>query len=103
MIDNRSTIDRHKKLAIFLEVPKNTRIRSGDTITYSSKLLVLYTGSTLEGFEKFAWKEGVFAKTRPRDILRIKEAPDSSKNTFSKKIVDLFSSGFPPDHAAILL
>ncbi|MBP9779746.1 ComEC/Rec2 family competence protein [Candidatus Gracilibacteria bacterium] len=99
-IDNISTQDVSSIL--FIEVPKNLSIEINDILIFTGKILPTLT-YPLTGFERYAWKEGIFGKVKITSF----EKKNIGKKTFFSKAQKWSESvlfrGFPRDTAALLL
>lgn len=103
MFDTTSTPISALQRAILLEVPKNIQVNIGDTLRVTWKLFPIYSWSTLEGFERYTWKEGVFGKMKVTTVEVLKKGTFTHLGALRTSIVATVYDSFPLDIAAIIL
>lgn len=102
-IDNISTDEKSTPGHLLLEVPKNINMKIGDTVKVVAKIFPVYSGTTLEWFEKYVWKEGVFWKIKATSVQVMEPGTPGMFDHVKNATVETLYTSFPTDVAAIIL
>lgn len=106
-IDTSSTrysFDSKDKVGIFVEIPKNLTLNSGDKITFTTKLSDIYDDdANIVDFEKFSWLHNIYGKAK---LYTFERKNFQEKNFFTKISEDVkkvIFDGFPQKTSALIL
>ncbi len=108
-IDSIGTSEKILKISdknniwIFVDIPKNLTLNTGDIISFQWKITAIYDDENIEDFEKYSWFHKIYGKS---SLYTFKRIQTSEKNIFEKtqeRVKTLIFNGFPENISALLL